>query len=125
MELVNYSILNEQERNSVKSHNEYDYPWIGLLIFHTFVIDLKNLVKNKLYICREYHIQPSEIDRMQYWEYEWLTDDIKEITKEQEKQQKEQQKESEALKSSFNPNNMMRNVSNSMPSMPKINLPKL
>lgn len=122
MELVNYSILNEQERNSVKNHNEYEYPWIGLLIFHTFVIDLKNLVKNKLYICREYHIQPSEIDRMQYWEYEWLTDDIKEITKEQEKQQKEQQKESESLKSSFNPNNMMRNVSNSMPSMPKINL---
>ena len=56
-------------------------------------IDVRNLVQNKFVICREYHIQPSEIDRMQYWEYEWYTDEIKEITKEQEKQQKQQEKE--------------------------------
>lgn len=123
MELVNYSILNEQERNSVRNNEEI--PWIGLLIFHTFVIDLRNLTKNKLFICREYHIQPSEIDKMQFWEYEWYTDEIKEISKNEEKKQKEQEKEQQSLKSSLNPNSMMKNISTSMPSMPKINMPKL
>ena len=35
-------------------------------------IDLENLVRNKLYICKEYHIQPSEIDRMMYFDYETM-----------------------------------------------------
>ena len=60
-----------------------------MLIFRTFVIDLRNLTKNKLFICKEYHIQPSEIDKMQFWQYEWFTDEIKEITKEEEKRQKD------------------------------------
>ena len=59
-----------------------------MIVIKTFIINLRNLTKNKLFICKEYHIQPSEIDRMQFWEYEWYTDEIKEITKEQEKQQK-------------------------------------
>ena len=95
-----------------------------------FRIDLANLVRNKLYICKEYHIQPSEIDRMQYWEYEWYTDEIKEITKEQEKQQKQQEKEQAALQSSMNPSSMMSNFSRSMsnfqqPKMPSMNIPKI
>lgn len=122
MELVNYSTSNELERNLERNNEK---PWIGLLIFHTYVIDLRNLTKNKLFICKEYHIQPSEIDKMQFWEYEWYTDEIKEINKEQEKKQKEQEKEQQSLKSSFNPNSMMKNISTSMPSMPKINMPKL
>lgn len=99
---------------------ELNKSWIGLLIFHTFVVDLRNLVKNKLFICREYHIQPSEIDNMQYWEYEWYTDNIKEINKEQEKQQKAQEKEHEAMRSSMNPSSMMRNISSAMPKMPSM-----
>lgn len=132
MELANYSTLNVQERNSVRSNfinNDYsagekqEIPWIGLLIFHTYVVDLRNLTKNKLFICKEYHIQPSEIDRMQFWQYEWYTDEIKEITKEQEKQQKAQEKEQKAMQSSMNPNSMMRNMQSSMPKMPSMSMP--
>ena len=50
-----------------------------MIVIKTFIINLRNLTKNKLFICKEYHIQPSEIDRMQFWEYEWYTDEIKEI----------------------------------------------
>lgn len=121
---MNYSTLNEQVRNSVKS-NEQEIPWIGLLIFRTFVIDLRNLTKNKLFICKEYHIQPSEIDKMQFWQYEWFTDEIKEITKEEEKRQKEQEKQQQSMQSSFNPNTMMRNMQSSIPKMPSIQMPKI
>lgn len=126
---MNYSTLNEQVRNSVRS-NENEIPWLGLLIFRTFVIDLRNLTKNKLFICKEYHIQPSEIDKMQFWQYEWFTDEIKEISKEEEKRQKEQEKQQQSMQSSLNPSSMMRNVQSSMPNiaapkMPTVNMPKL
>ena len=67
---------------------------------------------------------------MQYWEYEWYTDEIKEISKEQEKQQKQQEKEQAALQSSMNPSSMMSNFSRSManfqqPKMPSMNIPKI
>ncbi len=119
-------MYNEEERNSVKSNKES--PWLGILIFHTFVIDLRNLTKNLLFICKEYHVQPSEIHKMQFWQYEWMTDEIKEITKEQEKQREQQEKEHASMKSSVNPGSMMRNMQSSMnvsmPKMPTISMPK-
>ena len=42
------------------------------------------MVKNKLYICKEYHIQPSEIDRMYFYDYETMMFEIKNIQIEQE-----------------------------------------
>ena len=50
------------------------------------------MVKNKLFICKEYHIQPSEIDRMVYFEYEYILEDIKKEQKEAEKRNKEDEK---------------------------------
>lgn len=128
--MENYSILNELERNSVKSKLEEQIPWLGFIVIKTFIINLRNLTKNKLFICKEYHIQPSEIDKMQFWEYEWYTDEIKEISKEQEKQQKEQDKQYADMRSSMNTSSMMRNAQQSMPNisapkMPTINMPKL
>ena len=120
---MNYSISNEQENDSVRS--KYEAPWIGFTIIKAFIVNLRNLTKNKLFICKEYHIQPSEIDKMQFWQYEWFTDEIKEITKEEEKRQKEQEKQQQSMQSSFNPNTMMRNMQSSMPKMPSIQMPKI
>jgi len=85
------------------------------------------LVRNKLYICKEWHIQPSEIDRLNYYEYELICQEINIVQKEQEKQQKQQEKEYSGLKNSMNPNSMMNSMANNMkmPSMPKINMPHL
>ena len=81
-------------------------------------IDVRNLVQNKFILCREYHIQPSEIDRMLMFEYEYLIDDIKAYVKKQEEQQKEDEK-----------NNRTPNINSMMSqykaSMPKISIPKL
>ena len=59
-----------------------------------YSIDLRNLVKNKLYICKNYHIQPSEIDKMEYFNYEYMLEDIKEIQDEEQKRADEQESSS-------------------------------
>lgn len=88
-------------------------------------VNLRNLVKNKLYICKEWHIQPSEIDKMIYFEYEQMLEDIQEFNKEQEKQNKEEQKQYNSMmsqsKSMQNYNNMYKNAQQSLP---KVHLPK-
>lgn len=94
-------------------------------IYMMFRISLKNLVKNKLYICKEYHLQPSEIDRMVYYEYEWILEEINILQKEQEKQNEAQQKEYDSMHKNMNPNSMMRNMQSSMPNMGSMKMPNM
>ena len=87
------------------------------------------MVKSKLYICRDYHLQPSEIDRFPYYEFELILEEIKQIHAEQEKENERQQKEHEQMNRRMNPNSMMRNINTqmpkvTMPSMPKVNIPR-
>ena len=51
------------------------------------------MVRNKLYIAKDFNIQPSEIDRMVYYEYEQLLDDIKELREKEEEERKKQEKQ--------------------------------
>ena len=83
------------------------------------------MVRNKLIICKEYNIQPSELDRMAYYEYEQILEEINIIQKDEEKRQKEQEKQYNSQ--SFNPNSMMNSMKNSMPkmSMPNMSIPKM
>lgn len=85
------------------------------------------MVRNKLYICKEYHIQPSEIDNFVYYEYEWILEEIKLIQKEQEKQQEQHDKDIGRMQSNMNPAKMMNSMkmpNMSQMSMPKMNIPK-
>lgn len=81
------------------------------------------MVRNKLYICKDYHIQPSEIDRMMYFEYENLLEEINVLQKEQEKQQEEHDK----MMNNINGNSYARNMRNNMNNfkVPKVPMPKL
>lgn len=63
-----------------------------LALYSMWSINVENLVKNKLFICRDYHIQPSEIDRLPYYEYEWYVENIQEIQKKEEEERKRQEK---------------------------------
>lgn len=80
-------------------------------------IDVRNLVQNKFIICREYHIQPSEIDRMYMFEYEYMIEDIKKYNKQQEDQRKKDEQNQRVP----NVNQMM---SQAQSSMPKVSVPK-
>ena len=82
------------------------------------------MVKNKLYICRDWHIQPSEIDRLVYFEYEYILQDINKENKEQEKRNKEDEKKYGNMGKLPNYNNMMNSTSHNMPKMPSFNMPK-
>ena len=81
-----------------------------------FKINLENLVKTKIYISKEFHIQPSEIDKLPYYEYEMYLEQMNLIAKQQE--------EYESMKSSMNPSKMMNN-NNMTPKMPTVNMPKM
>lgn len=82
------------------------------------------MVRNKLYICKEYHIQPSEIDKMVFFEYEYMLEDINKEQKEQEKKNKEDEKKYAALNKTPTYNSMMNNVGRSMPKLPSFSMPK-
>ena len=79
-------------------------------VYSIYKVSVVNSVRNSLFICREYHIQPSEILRMPYWIYEEYLANIKDIQKKEEKEQKDQDKRY---------NSMMPK----MPSMPKMSAP--
>jgi hypothetical protein len=94
-----------------------------------FQVNTENLVKSKLYICKEYHIQPSEISILPYYEYEIILEEIKVIQKEQEGERERQEKQQADMQRNMNPSSMMNSARNSMPSMgnismPKVNIPK-
>lgn len=88
-------------------------------VYSIYKVSVVNSVRNSLFICREYHIQPSEILRMPYWIYEEYLANIKDIQKKEEKEQKDQDKRY---------NGMMPKMPSmpkmSAPSMPKISIPK-
>ena len=75
-------------------------------------------------------MQPSEIDKFPFYEYEWILEEIKILQKEQEKQQEQNDKGLGPL-SGMNPSKMMNNMTSGMKmpnmssmSMPKMSIPK-
>ncbi len=83
------------------------------------------MVKNKLIIARDYHIQPSEIDELVFFEYEYILEDITKEQKEAEKKNKEEQKQYSGTGKVPNYNQISSSLSRSMPSLPRITIPKL
>ena len=59
-------------------------------LYSMYKVSVAASVRNDLFICREYHIQPSEMLRMPYWIYEEYLANIKDIQKKEEKEQKDQ-----------------------------------
>lgn len=82
-------------------------------VFSMFRVDIRNLVKNRLYIAKDFNIQPSEIARMPYYEYEFLLEDIKEFVEEEKKRNKEQ----EDKYGNMNPSSMLKSAQKSIPSI--------
>ena len=75
-----------------------------------------------------WHIQPSEIDNMQYWEYEISIEEYQKILKERKEQQDEQQGSQPGMSDiSKMGSNMMKQAQSSfkMPTMPSISMPHL
>ena len=105
------------------------------LIYGLFKINQENLIGNMIYLAKEYHIPPSEIERMQYVVYETFLEQVNVIAKQQEEQNKKQQEDMDNMRSSMKPGNYMPNMnqqmgnmkmpSMKMPTMPQVSIPKL
>ena len=82
-------------------------------------MDLRSSVRNDIYICKEWNIQPSELRQLPYYQYEWILDDVLNEQKEAEKRQKQHEVESR-----MNMPKMPKTPKFSTPSLPKVNIPK-
>lgn len=75
------------------SHDEVPSEDLGpgdmmYAIMRLFLIDVSNLITLKATLAKNFHIQPSEIDAMPYWEYEMFRDSINEQVKDENDRQK-------------------------------------
>ena len=76
---------------------------------------LSSLLKNKLLLQKNYHLQESAIDSWPYWMLEENIKIVNELTEEEEKQRKKQESEQEKSTPNFNPGSYMSQM-NSMAS---------
>ncbi len=78
------------------------------------MMPLKGILKNKLLLQKQYHLQEEAIDRWPYWMMEENIKIVNEITDEEESERKKQEKDQQKQTPNFNPNSMMNNVSSMM-----------
>lgn len=100
-----------------------DETYIESCIFNLIKIDLIKLIKMKVNLSKNFHIQPSEIDTMMMWEYELFIQYLNETVKEENnKQEKEMDKyhinDYKKMTSQKNLNNQMK-----IPSLPSMKMP--
>lgn len=86
-------------------------------VYLQWQINLKSLVQSKLVIAREYHIQPSEIDALPYFEFEAYKDEISATAKKEKEEQEKREKEYSSSK--------FKTPKVQTPKMPKVSIPKL
>jgi hypothetical protein len=129
LDLVRDPASNSIKNSSLDQDNlsVLDNSYIESALFSLFKIDIINYIKVKSILAKEFHIQPSEIDKMPAWEYELFMQEINNLVKEEnERNQKEMDKSGYSKMNDPNymkkmANNQMPKTDNSfkMPSMPK------
>ena len=107
-----------EPRNSVQ--DKIDSTYIEYCIFSLFKIDIINLIKTKASLAKNFHIQPSEIDRMPMWEYEIFMKTLNSVVDEENKKQQSEidKYDINSYKKMANPSNMNKMMN---PQMPKMN----
>ena len=73
---------------------------------------LNSLLKNKLILQKNYHLQEWAIDDWPFWMFEENIRIINELTEEEEKQRKKQEGEQQKNTPNFNPNSYMNSMNN-------------
>lgn len=88
-------------------------------LYSLWKINVLELIRIKASLSKQFHIQPSEIDKMSYWEYEYYVRYINDLVKEENKEQQSQMDKAGVSKYT-NPKNINKMTNPKMPSMPKI-----
>ena len=74
--------MHRKLKNSVVDKEVFDNS-IEKAIFSLFRIDVINLIRNKVSLAKNFHIQPSELEIMPMWEYELFMDELNNRIKEE------------------------------------------
>ena len=99
---------------------------MALSTYSLFKVNIENLVQSKVVICKNFNIQPSELERMAYWEYEMTVKECEKIAEEEKKRQEEQQDGQPGAKGyQSQANRMMRSYQSQMPRIPNPTMPKM
>lgn len=115
-------MLRQKQRSLV-----LDNTHLERVIFNLFQIDIANLISNKVSLAKNFHIQPSEIDKMTMWEYEMFMKELNEVVK---KENKDQQAEMDKyhigdIQKMTNPNNMRKMANPPAPNFSNMKMPSL
>lgn len=93
-----------------------------------------NYIKVKTTLAKEFHIQPSEIDKMPAWEYELFMKELNNMVKEENEKNKQEmdkagldkaQKMSDPKYMANQQRAMQKQSMSSIPKMPNIKMPKM
>lgn len=78
----------KESRSSDQDNYKSTLPY---LCERLFLVSLPNMISVKASLSKEFHIPPSEIDKMAYWEYELYIKELSRLVKEEnDKHEKEQ-----------------------------------
>lgn len=115
------SVHDSTAENEYLKYIDRTQPILEFSIIKLFIINLIQLIKNKVALSKNFYISPSEIDKLYYWEYEYMLDEVNEtIKKENERNEKEQSKYG-----NMSPASLMREAKSAVPKMSGYNLPKI
>lgn len=114
-------------KSSVQGNIQLNNTYFEYDVFSLIKMDLNDLVKVKASLAKNFHIQPSEVDKLPAWEYELFIKHLNNLVKEENDQQehKTEYNEINKYKKLASPSNINKMVSGSMPNMSNINMPKI
>ena len=118
-----------KQRSSVHDRKDVtlDANYIETAIFGLFKIDIINYIKVKSILAKEFHIQPSEIDKMPAWEYELFMREINQAVKEENERNKAEMDKAgyDKAQKMSDPKYAQRMANNQIPKMPNMGSMKM
>lgn len=117
---IDYLIEKRKKGNPLDSFSEE--------LFKTFQVDIVRLFEYKHIFYQKLRIQPSEIENMMYYEFEFTVENLQKWVEEEKKQREKEEGDNKSIdqKSMMRDSqNMMKSQQAKMPSMAIPKMPKL
>lgn len=96
------------------------------LIYGSIRVDIIDMISVKAQLSKAFSIQPSEIDKMPFWEFELFVKELEKLVKEENKQNEDKMNSAgvkDAMKMA-KPGAMQKMMSSAMPKMSNMSMPK-
>lgn len=87
---------------------------------------MENWSEVEFILLKVLDLQPSELDRMEFWRAETLMDNLKKFNEEENNRRKaEEDKQAPSVDAASQANSMMKSAQNSLPKMPSFSMPNM